>query len=241
MTSSHGHDFRMFERATLLKLLYETLPRRAEYVMTGKNISNITQSPSKVTVTCTDDSVYEGDILIGADGVGSTVRRLAFSSDKPHETPIPSDTEQEIPFESYYTCVYGVSKLDPALPRCQAIDVHDRGKNWMLFTMEDKVFWFLFHRKPKATRVSKRYSEQEMNEVAMKYQDQAMWNNENGKVTFGDVWNNRLRSNLADLEEGMLDTWFTRRVVLLGDAVHKVCGHLISNPQSVYLKEQGQS
>jgi 2-polyprenyl-6-methoxyphenol hydroxylase-like FAD-dependent oxidoreductase len=42
--------------------------------MRNKQVSKIEHTLEGVTVFCTDDSVYKGDIAVGADGVHSIVR-----------------------------------------------------------------------------------------------------------------------------------------------------------------------
>jgi hypothetical protein len=44
----------------------------------------------------------------------------------------------------------------------------------------------------------------------------------NDKITFGDYWKNMLWAHLAPLEEGVFKQWHGGRIVLVGDAVHKV-------------------
>lgn len=42
--------------------------------MKNKRVSKIEHSSEGVTVFCTDDTVYKGDIVVGADGAHSIVR-----------------------------------------------------------------------------------------------------------------------------------------------------------------------
>lgn len=44
-------------------------------VLLNKRIKSVDDSPQGVKVYCTDGSVYEGDIIAGADGVYSKVRQ----------------------------------------------------------------------------------------------------------------------------------------------------------------------
>ena len=41
--------------------------------------------------------------------------------------------------------------------------------------------------------------------------------------TIQDLWDNRVKASMVPLEEGVVKQWFHNRVVLIGDAVHKVC------------------
>ncbi len=66
----------MTHRAELHRLLLDALP--AGWVMTGASVTDVDQSPDAATVTYqTAGSArrVSGDVVIGADGIGSTVRR----------------------------------------------------------------------------------------------------------------------------------------------------------------------
>jgi 2-polyprenyl-6-methoxyphenol hydroxylase-like FAD-dependent oxidoreductase len=56
-----------------LSLLYEAQPNKSK-LLTNKKVANIEENEQGVKVTTKDGSVYEGDIVIGADGIWSTVR-----------------------------------------------------------------------------------------------------------------------------------------------------------------------
>lgn len=44
----------------------------------------------------------------------------------------------------------------------------------------------------------------------------------NDNLTFGQIWEKRLRGDLINIEEGVFKHWHSNRIVLLGDAAHKV-------------------
>lgn len=46
-------------------------------------------------------------------------------------------------------------------------------------------------------------------------------------VVFGELWKRRLKAQMISLEEGVLDHWFFGRIILAGDAVHKVFSILL--------------
>lgn len=65
--------------------MYERLGSDQAKVLTGRDIVDIISSNSGVTVKCADGTIYEGSIVVGADGVHSTVRsimrRMALEED----------------------------------------------------------------------------------------------------------------------------------------------------------------
>jgi hypothetical protein len=44
----------------------------------------------------------------------------------------------------------------------------------------------------------------------------------NEEIRFGDIWSTRLRGEMINIEEGILEHWHSGRTVLVGDAAHKV-------------------
>ena len=58
----------------MLDLLFDSLKHK-DRVLTGKRVEHVKHGKDSVTVTTRDGSDYTGDILIGADGVHSTIRQ----------------------------------------------------------------------------------------------------------------------------------------------------------------------
>lgn len=57
----------------VLQTLYNHLKSK-DKVLTGKRVANVTLQGSGVRVETADGDLFTGDILVGADGVHSTVR-----------------------------------------------------------------------------------------------------------------------------------------------------------------------
>ncbi|KAI8244550.1 FAD-dependent monooxygenase atmM [Colletotrichum sp. SAR 10_96] len=72
--SMTGYPCVFIDRQMLLQVLYEKI-RHKDRVLTGKRVSRVEMTDSGVTVKTQDGSTYAGDILIGADGVRSTIRQ----------------------------------------------------------------------------------------------------------------------------------------------------------------------
>lgn len=62
------------DRQHLLRFLYENLQHKTN-VLTKKRVIKIETAEKGVQVTTTDGEMFMGDVLVGADGVHSTVRR----------------------------------------------------------------------------------------------------------------------------------------------------------------------
>lgn len=88
----------------------------------GKRIESFDQSKENITVRFTDDTTYQGDILVGADGAYSAVRRHMYQALKEKST-LPTTDEQPLPFDC--VCLVGqTTELDPEeFPEVNVVDV----------------------------------------------------------------------------------------------------------------------
>jgi 2-polyprenyl-6-methoxyphenol hydroxylase-like FAD-dependent oxidoreductase len=50
----------------------------------------------------------------------------------------------------------------------------------------------------------------------------------NDNVLFGEIWANKIRADLINVEEGVFKHWHSGRIVLVGDAAHKVSNRTIN-------------
>ncbi|WP_377889966.1 FAD-dependent oxidoreductase [Alkalihalobacillus sp. R86527] len=84
-----------FMRGDLEQVLYEKIRDRVDVKFNASPIS-IDQDENNVTVTLSDGSTVTSDLLVGADGMRSAVRSLAFNEDRNHS----------IRYIGYYTAAY---------------------------------------------------------------------------------------------------------------------------------------
>lgn len=110
-----GYDFIMLARRDLYDLLLSQVP--AERMHMNKKIIATEQSSQGVSITCSDGTIYRGDILVGADGAHSAVR-LGLYTELNEKGSLPkSDLE---PMSIGYMCLVGTTdeldaKAYPAL------------------------------------------------------------------------------------------------------------------------------
>jgi FAD dependent monooxygenase len=125
-----------------------------------------------------------------------------------------------------YKGIFGVSDTKN-LARMGDADVniiygHAAGK--LLFTQPGQAYWALVYKDeysspPKTWRPD----EEEREAVADRFKDIQMTD----KLTFEELWKNKSRGGLVNIEEGILDKWHSGRIVLVGDSAHKVrCSHI---------------
>jgi 2-polyprenyl-6-methoxyphenol hydroxylase-like FAD-dependent oxidoreductase len=69
-------------RGELARIFYEASKEGTEYVF-GDHVTALRQGSDKVSVTFANGPEREFDLVIGADGMGSKIRRLVFPDEKP--------------------------------------------------------------------------------------------------------------------------------------------------------------
>ncbi|MBJ8348641.1 FAD-dependent monooxygenase [Antrihabitans sp. YC2-6] len=74
-------------RGDLVDALYQATKDRVEYRF-GTRISDLTPNPDAVTVTLTDGTTLTVDMVVGADGPHSAVRRLVFGPEEQFVEPL---------------------------------------------------------------------------------------------------------------------------------------------------------
>lgn len=75
-----GAPFYCFHRGELHEALLAALPR--ERVHTSRRCAGVDASPTSATLRFSDGSHFEADVVVGADGIKSTIR-ASFSEDRP--------------------------------------------------------------------------------------------------------------------------------------------------------------
>ncbi|KAF8985433.1 hypothetical protein BGZ46_004291 [Entomortierella lignicola] len=72
----YSDSLRIMDRPSLYRLLLSRIP--LERIVTGKRVCDIEQNQDEVLVRCSDTTFYKADILVGADGAYSSVRRCLY-------------------------------------------------------------------------------------------------------------------------------------------------------------------
>ena len=122
---------RTLTRATLYRVLQEEAARRGVPLERGKRLVGARTGPHGVTAEFADGTIETGDVLVGADGLRSVVRRLIDpAADEPRYTGL--------------TVVYGYTRA-PGLPSAPGIYRMVRGSKAAFgFTTDPDgaTFWF---------------------------------------------------------------------------------------------------
>ncbi|KAJ5013285.1 FAD-dependent monooxygenase andE [Colletotrichum sp. SAR 10_99] len=211
---------KMEKQQMLLQILYDNL-RQKDKVLTNKRVVHVETSSTGVVVTTKDGTTYTGDILVGGDGVHSKVReemwRIASVSD-PNAFP----PEERSIVQSSMKCIFGISKQPANFPPgATQQSSFFRGHLYLVISAPGgRVYWFLFH-ELEGTKHGKdipKFSKDDELLLATQYRDDHITED----MTFGDLYDNRIKSTLVPLEEHVFRRWHFQRILIIGDAATKV-------------------
>ncbi|ETS84422.1 hypothetical protein PFICI_02447 [Pestalotiopsis fici W106-1] len=214
----HGYPVLFFDRQWLLKLLYDNLQHK-ERVALGMKVAKIRLVGGSVQVITKDGQVVVGSMIVGADGVHSTVRdEMIRLGNTLRPGYFPVGEPERVP--CFYRCSFGIAQHVPGYANGELNRIW--AENWsglIISGPEDRVYWFLFDRLPKPKYGSNipKYTKEDEAEFVKEFWDKAITD----KVTFGQIYSKKLSSTLTPLHEMVWKKWFFERIILLGDSAHK--------------------
>lgn len=206
----------MFHRADLLKILYENLSETDKScILCNKKVIDVTINESGVEVLCVDGTVYRGSIVIGADGAHSKVRQcmreLALRDSN-------FEVNKEKPYLSKYRALWCSLPRQPGFETGDTCETHSSDVSIQFINSYERSWIFIYERLSEPTRDRVSYSEGDIEALA------ARW----GHLSVGqhlkvkDIFPQRYLAGMANLEEGIVQNWNWNRIVLVGDACHKL-------------------
>lgn len=86
-----GYDYIVFSRPELYNLLLAQID--ADRIHFGKRIVAIKDKADGIEISCSDNTSYTGDILVGADGAYSAVRQGMYKDLEEQGNLPPSDAQ----------------------------------------------------------------------------------------------------------------------------------------------------
>ncbi|KAG0354422.1 hypothetical protein BC939DRAFT_493329 [Gamsiella multidivaricata] len=224
-----GYDYIVFSRPQLYDLLLAQLD--ADKVHFGKKLVSIKNLLEGVEIHCADNTSYSGDILVGADGAYSAVRQSMYK-ELSEKNQLPFSDTQGLQI-GYITMVGTSDSLDEdkyAELKDDFTHFHfiiGKGKpyTWSTFTVPGKRICWGVQIQLKATSAEDR--EFKNTEWGPEGNEAMIKEVYDFPTTYGPLGQlidatPRERISKVFLEEKMFETWFSDRVVLIGDAAHKM-------------------
>ncbi|KAF2964151.1 hypothetical protein GQX73_g9413 [Xylaria multiplex] len=193
-------------RGNLLHILYENLPENKTKVRTNAHAVNIETHKDRVKVHLADGSVVEGSIVIGADGVHSPARELIQRLGSDSSAAGDSKPTMVTTYMSLFGQTRGVRE-DIALG--DFAESHGPGTASQSTRLDDAMYFTVLKRLDKPTSEKKKVHERGSRQIRIKLKE---------------IWPLREQANavLLHQEEGLADKWYHGRIVIVGDAAHKM-------------------
>ncbi|KAF4444188.1 6-hydroxynicotinate 3-monooxygenase [Fusarium acutatum] len=207
-----GYPMAFFNRGDFASALMSKLENKDQRVKTNKRFTNIVQSDNGVTVEFADGTTEEGSIVIGCDGVWSSVRDQMKA-----KAPKGLFDENPNPFQAPHAGVFAKAPLPKELERGRNINVYQDGSHVQVFTGLKEAQMIVYHRIP-TSRTKTFFGQNDAEEAAKPWMDVPVGEG----ITFGDLWRNKIAGGSANFDEGVLPWWHWGRMVLVGDAAHKM-------------------
>ncbi|KAG0011230.1 hypothetical protein BGZ80_000835, partial [Entomortierella chlamydospora] len=223
-----GYEYLICSRSNLYELLLTQL--NAANVVIGKKILWYEENELGVNLCCSDNSIYSGDILIGADGVHSRVRHTLHKVLAKKNMLSKSDSQ---PIKPSYVLVAGVTHRqsaeryqclkDPFVHFCSVVGVQGRGWN-VINIPDDQICWAMWVQLDSAKYAQ--IEDTEDVELGVENTEPIVEWFRDMPCPYGGTMGNLVNSTSEDLkskmyiEEKLFNTWYHGRVVLLGDACH---------------------
>ncbi|GFF51697.1 FAD binding domain protein [Aspergillus lentulus] len=213
-----GYPLAFLDRQKLLQILAAG-PVQSSRVKLGHQVVNIESTHDGVTVRTSNGHVYQGDLVVGADGVHSRIRaemwRLANASQ--------GEIFRKLTIN--YACIFGISSPVDQLEPGEQITCYNDG--WSILSVigqNGRVFWFLFIKLEKefvydgSRENVPRFSPADARAHCERLVHEPVWNG----VEFGHVWAQCEVFQMTPLEEGLFSKWHWRNIICIGDSMHKV-------------------
>ncbi|KAL1880546.1 hypothetical protein VTK73DRAFT_5559 [Phialemonium thermophilum] len=217
--------FLFMERRFYLQCLYDNLRDKSK-IRTRCGIRDFEETDDGVSVTTDTGETIHGSILIGADGIHSTVRQIMSRSLEKTDPEAARNLVEG--FTANYKTIFATSRNhfvnDPNrqfLPGGFVHNVYYRGYSGVAAAgVDGLVFWFLFVKldSPVSTPNVPKYSDADIDETLRTYGDKYLGEG----YTFNDLWASRVGGGMVAMEEGVMKVWrTTKRTLLLGDSAAK--------------------
>ncbi|KAJ6188061.1 hypothetical protein N7519_002969 [Penicillium mononematosum] len=193
-------------RGDLVRIFYEATKDKVEYIF-GKTVDGFTENDREVVAYFSDGSSDTFDLLVGADGQGSHIRRKI----------LPSGAPDEYRQLGVHMAYWFVPRIETDSNMCQSY-LSPGGRMIMSRShnkTETQVYFMLRSDSEELRNIPRGSVGQQKHFWGQKFRD-AGWQADRF-IKGMDTTENWFCQNVAQIRT---DTWHSGRVVLLGDAAH---------------------
>ncbi|KAF8980542.1 hypothetical protein BGZ46_004025 [Entomortierella lignicola] len=233
----------IISRPILVDIITKLVP--AHKVHYSKKILTCNQDDKGVIVSCSDNSSYQADIVVGADGAYSGVRQNLYRQ-LSNLNKLPKSDGVELPFNT--TCLVGQTRpLDPEI-YTHLKDNHcwfettigdNKPYAWVTFTTKfNTICWMVLEQLEQETSKERHKFDTEWGPEAadaMCKQVKDFPIPRNG-MTIGDLIDQTPKELISKvmLEEKLFSTWYGGRMVLIGDGAVSAMQDAVTLANCIY-------
>ncbi|KAF9911350.1 hypothetical protein EC991_003915 [Linnemannia zychae] len=226
-----GYDFLVFSRPELYDILLSEIP--PERISFNKRVLSMTKTIHGTEINCADNSSYEADIIVGADGAYSSIRQNIYRKMAEEGTlPLSDSKDMAMP----YLCMVGTTternperypELKDEYTHIHHVIGDSTPYSWTVITIPGNRFcWSVMAQiADQAEAREQRFRNSEWGPEANEELIAAV---KDFPITFGGKLGDIIEATPKEriskvmLEEKLFDTWYYDNVVLIGDACHKM-------------------
>ncbi|KAJ4350594.1 hypothetical protein N0V95_004598 [Ascochyta clinopodiicola] len=215
-----GYEPIFVDRQMIIQVLYDNLRDKSK-VLTKQGVARVEEAAGEVKVITEGGEAFSGDILVGADGIHSTVRREMWrlaDQDKPGYFPV--NERENVPTE--YCCIFGISHPNDKFAKYSSQNVLGQDHSYLIATGPNhRIYWFLFKKLPEVARglydKIPRFSDEQKDVLAAEHAQDPITDT----LKFGELYASRTTATLQALPEVVFKKWHYNRIITIGDAAHK--------------------
>lgn len=200
-----------------MKLMYDSLGEDKAKLFHGVKIAKIVPLENGVKAISKDGVAFEGDIILGTDGVRSTVRTLMIDLAR-KANPSDSVWANEKPFTANYRAAFFY--LPPLGLPGMLCETNQKDKAAFHFTGPERNYGVVMEKLPAPTTETYQYSPQETDDMVNQFAEYPFM--EGFKVK--DLYARKTQpAVILNIQEGIASKWsWGGRIVLAGDSCHKL-------------------
>ncbi|KXH64060.1 hypothetical protein CSAL01_12789 [Colletotrichum salicis] len=201
-----------------IDVLYDKINDKPK-ILTGKRVTKIELNQHDSSAFTADGLENTGDVVIGADGVHSTVRHEMRRLAKKLSSEVFSETEEgEVACD--YQCIFGISKSCPEVNPGEMNSVfRDKASYLIIGGSNGRTYWFCFQKFPKRLHGSAvpRFTERDVEEAVATFSDEYILPG----VQMSELIRSKVSVSMTPLVEHVYSTWHFGRVSKVGDSCYK--------------------
>ncbi|KAF9994983.1 hypothetical protein BGZ79_000229 [Entomortierella chlamydospora] len=224
-----GYDTLLFSRPRFYDLLFSRVP--TERIHFRKKVMSIAHNKEGAMIRCSDGTTYHGDILVGADGANSGVRQSLYKLMQSNGQLPDSDAKG---LSKCNVCLVGTTDpLDPEKypglggPSALLYQMIGEGTSytWSSMTVpNNQICWNAVMQLGSDESEDERFRNSEWGPESNEAMIKEVRDFRVPTGTLGDLIDATPKDGISRvfLEDKLFETWNNGRVVLIGDACHKL-------------------